>query len=447
MSFNPETQYLSLSFESTAEERAALQTLSAWWARNKKEEKLARYFKDMHDKQFFERQRLSLSELKRRFLLIKNLQKSPFPFLFQQKEAEALIWYQLKLLVALENHLKKEEKLTSSLSIKNKPINTPAAENASKKKYLYLFFALLMLIECIPTILGSFLEVKAILSKIFTLSTQILQAASTFICLVEGMIFYAMIGPLLQRALGLAVKHKQHTIPQLYKEQLKSVNEINNRLTLETPFRNQMPVEKYHWYVEMASSFNDHICELRLAPFKEQPFKKFFRIGLAAINIIFNLIACYYGTLSLLSAFAPFLVGTPLGIGIVVSMVIGQQVGRFILRADNMFYYLNPMARKHNKIKESVESFQKKNDTLQDILTHKKLMIELPQQISKQKETIKTIACKSLIKTLNPPLNESKQVGFKGLHRFFQPSETPAPYKSTDDLSSYPSQVHARNQS
>lgn len=196
---------------------------------------------------FTQRDFFTVDQLEREF---KTLVKLSADKRINEEEKLAIEDYKLILMQATQERL-----------LRNVPSSTVEAEKRSKKPTLfrYFVFGAFLLLEFVPMIWGSYLGITGLMSTIPWLSKAMIAATGLLVCGIEAILYYAVKGPLLKRALGISTPPHKEPCLDTYEKQLQVLKNIDKHLLVT----NKMNSGQYQQYVRLAALFSEQINELK----------------------------------------------------------------------------------------------------------------------------------------------------------------------------------------
>ena len=134
-------------------------------------------------------------------------------------------------------------------------------EKPPKQKVAFrsIAFVTLLLLEFVPMISGSYLGITGLMSNLPWLSQTLIAGASLLVCGIEAILYYAVKGPLLKKALGIFKSKTEETCLDVYEKQLQVLKNIDKALLLDK----KMAAQEYQHYLKLARQFSTHIYHLK----------------------------------------------------------------------------------------------------------------------------------------------------------------------------------------
>jgi len=310
---------------------------------------------------------VSMIELEQEFQrLLAISQDKEFWKKLQENERITIEKYKLAIMLAVQNYLLEKYK---NLTIEH---DKPAESEKKPSKWLWVLYGALMGIELTPMIWGGFLGVVELLGAIPQLTTHIVTMVGIVVCSMEAVLYYSVMGPVLQAGLGLSSTILAARELEIYNRQLQAINLIDTVMSSD----NKIGAAEYNNHLKLLQLFGKNIVEAKtkIEEFKEPSTKKGLRWLASGVNILLNIGGGYFICISLLrgSAATAALIGTPAGWAIIGFITLGQFALRYVVRSNGMMNLLNPSAERHNKIYERVDKFKLNENKYQEILGRKK---------------------------------------------------------------------------
>jgi len=332
----------------------------------------------------------NIQEQERQFQLKITKRKLKIPRRNTQRETElseedqiAIEMYKLLIIKNTLSYL--EKKLPPEQKHKMSYEATPPATGWGKS----LFYITLYLGNVLLMGLGGYLGIQQILPDIVhQLSHTCINSTSAIVSISECVIFYLGSAPFLKQWIGTSETVNKKTVV-LYNEQIQATEKINDTLACNSNCYKKMGIEEYKDNIELAKLFNNHIVNIKIKKPIEGILKKGIRYFFEGTKLLANLCNNYFLANFALKAFAASLVGTPLGLSIVIAAVTIRIWHDYAMRSENIYEILNNDAPKMKDIEDKKNKFQKRNSDFDHILENKRRLASRKSRINKTSSEFK----------------------------------------------------------
>jgi hypothetical protein len=144
--------------------------------------------------------------------------------------------------------------------LKTAPSTLEAAKSAPKSSvFRYFVFAAFLLLEFVPMIWGSYLGITGLMSTVPWLPGPLISGIGLLVCGIEAILYYAVKGPLLRRALGIPTSPYVEPCLDIYDKQLQALKSMDQLLLRP----NKMDSVQYESYTRLATLFSEQLRELK----------------------------------------------------------------------------------------------------------------------------------------------------------------------------------------
>jgi hypothetical protein len=275
-----------------------------------------------------------------------------------------------------------------------KPTKKPSDDLKTPKAAWWrkLLFGFLMIIDIALMTVGGYLgslELLGLLAPhLASIAVSIIALSATGI---EAVMMYAIFKPMLQE--GLKIPRAPSSKETLAEKHDKKINALENMNALMVDNYEKHSSFVYGYHTRILKMFNDDVKNTELLSYKESIPKRILRYGLSTFNTILNLAGVYFGTVLLLTALSPVLVGTPVGWGIIATVAVAQLLSRLFIRKNAVFTMLNPSAAHHEATREKLLKFESKSESIETHMkrleaTEKLAVLEKKQSSSRPRRRV-----------------------------------------------------------
>jgi hypothetical protein len=207
-----------------------------------------------------------------------------------------------------------------------------------------------------------FLGGQSLLDLIPGLSNSLVFGLSVVACLLDAILYYAFQTNIIRKELELASFSQSKSLLEIYSEQIEVANNIN-KILFDVKDVAKISAPDYFQYCCFAKCLNQDIAHKNSKiQYSEDSLTKFLRWSLIGFGAFMSAGGTYFTAVSFLTAAAPALIGTTIGGGISLFLVMVSVLNSCATQADSLFSLLNPTLRKFESVKEELEAFEVKTD-------------------------------------------------------------------------------------
>jgi len=283
---------------------------------------------------------------------------SAFEALNQQKNAQNILLVEtkkLQIIQAIEAALNQAAPLPFPIykHVEEKPDS--GLQKIIKKTVYYLLLAFGIFEDAA----NSYFFGSSLFVLIPGITDPMLLIASIGYALLESTLFYLFDAYELRDALGIQdYQTKSETLIALYSQQLKLSISLNQHLLMYPTLK--ISPEKYKEYIRCVVAFNQDlhkkydVINSRHNTLGHQILK----ISVFAFGAISSLAGSYFMAVFFISMMAPAFLGTPLGLGVILLIMLTGLVFHFAMDTTSMTRVVNPNYEKQNTLKQELGAFK-----------------------------------------------------------------------------------------
>ena len=255
----------------------------------------------------------------------------------------------------VENHLKQDLQSLSGMTIKED-------EQTYTFFYTELLYYILAVLGITTDAAIKYLFGSTLIALIpnITRSEQII--LSIFYIILEAILFYAFQVALLRNALGIAdIKTQFHEYNCTNIDQCQIVTRINRLLiNLKESGIDNKAYEEYKTMVVILN--NDLLTKYHaMQDYEESFFKKLLKIVLLAFGMITDIASTYYTINAVLTLCAPTLIGTPLGLVLIILAITTGLGFYYAMGASGIMRMMSLDYESHKTLNKELSSFKQEH--------------------------------------------------------------------------------------
>lgn len=343
----------------------------------------------------------------------------------EKKSDDKKYWDALSESQKIENE---KAKLAIVLEI-NKSIENQYGKIAEKKEkpaekkaafWRKALFGFLIIIDITFMCIGGFLGATSLLQMIPGITSVTTALVAGLTTAIESLMMYSIFKPMLQQGLGIPVNPPKETLSNYYGQRLELTEKVNSKMVNNGHYTFEKSPELYQSYAGILKTINKDMKKTTLTSFNEPSYKKVGRYCLSGLNLILSMAGTYFGTVMLLTAISPLLLGTPVGWAIIGTFILAHLISKLVIRQNSIFNLLNPSAHRHEEIRNKLLQFEDKSSGIDYDLHHMK-------KVDKAEKTQRIKVEENLLK----PNSQVKKI--QECPVFFKPCE---PLSYTTDVNS-----------
>jgi len=289
--------------------------------------------------------KLSLAAFNTEYRRICQLHQERFKTLAEESNL-ALEQYKLVLMRALYLHLKRKKypQLQEKTEQEEHSIRHP--------RLRFLVFSGLLASGLLLNLIHAFNNQSSLVSLIPGLSTPVATVITLIICCLNATLFLLFEGYILKKNFGIGSAKSMSSNLDLKKEQLTLGIKIS-KLLKDADVLETMSAAEYKEHCQAANTINKLSIEADkniYIKYQENKYVKWLRYGLTGFGAIMASGTAFFAANTLLKATAAALLGTPLGMVIVGTIVVCAVAFYFGLKPTKFFSMTNPNAQKFNEV-------------------------------------------------------------------------------------------------